>query len=575
MKRLLFSFVLLFNIIAASGDNDGIQDFQFDFIFNQALEQRLKGNTDRAFDLYESAVKLNSESAPAWFEMARIALKQNKKEYSFLLAEEALKRDSTNVDILRFILDISISLNQSSRAIELLNKLLAIDDKMFDSNAILLTRIYTAVGDFDNAMLTIDKLLAKNNEVEHYMNIERCNVYLRCKGPKETEKFIKKLIKSNPDKCIFVQKLGQLYIQQGDTAKAIEQIKRAAFMPDGNDYKLDYYDVVKNSISRSDFENGVIEAFEDDKVDIKIKYNYLLTYSHPSLINQDDNNKLIHKLLDICIRKYPSQEWFYNFASDIYLVFDNDTVKSKEMMYKYFDITAGTSNDWVKLLDLTTFISEEFYRVVDRAFYFFPEDPHIAINYIWGLLRKKEYDKAEKPALYLVEVLKDRKDVNQKYLSIAYECLATIYNNQNRTEDMFRCYEEVIRLDEYNALALNNYAYFLSEENRELDKAENMSRQATTLEPNNPIYLDTYAWVLFKKGLFAESKFVMSLCIQKIATTEHSELDEKSLYYHHYGDILFKSGFTDDALEAWQHAYELEPDNELIKRKIETRSYVE
>ena len=53
-------------------------------------------------------------------------------------------------------------------------------------------------------------------------------------------------------------------------------------------------------------------------------------------------------------------------------------------------------------------------------------------------------------------------------------------------------------MDSANSLIMNNYAYFLAIEGRDLEKAENMSRQTIKKEKSNAIYLDTYAWILYK-----------------------------------------------------------------------------
>lgn len=46
-------------------------------------------------------------------------------------------------------------------------------------------------------------------------------------------------------------------------------------------------------------------------------------------------------------------------------------------------------------------------------------------------------------------------------------------------------------------LCLNNYAYYLAQDNRELDKAAAMSLKTIEAEPDNVTYLDTYAWIMF------------------------------------------------------------------------------
>lgn len=55
-------------------------------------------------------------------------------------------------------------------------------------------------------------------------------------------------------------------------------------------------------------------------------------------------------------------------------------------------------------------------------------------------------------------------------------------------------------------MALNNYAYYLSEKGVDLHKAESMSYKTIKAEPNNGTYLDTYAWILFMEERYADAK---------------------------------------------------------------------
>ena len=59
---------------------------------------------------------------------------------------------------------------------------------------------------------------------------------------------------------------------------------------------------------------------------------------------------------------------------------------------------------------------------------------------------------------------------------------------------------------------LNNYAYFLSEENKDLDKAHKMAKKVFEKFPQMPTYVDTYAWVLFIKKDYKEA---LSVCFRK------------------------------------------------------------
>ena len=70
----------------------------------------------------------------------------------------------------------------------------------------------------------------------------------------------------------------------------------------------------------------------------------------------------------------------------------------------------------------------------------------------------------------------------------------------------YKAYDRSLRYDPDNAMVLNNYAYFLSLEERDLEKALAMASRATALTDNNPTYLDTHAWVLFKLGRVDEAR---------------------------------------------------------------------
>ena len=83
----------------------------------------------------------------------------------------------------------------------------------------------------------------------------------------------------------------------------------------------------------------------------------------------------------------------------------------------------------------------------------------------------------------------------------------------------------------------------------------------------NDSYLDTYAWICFKK---ADYKTALEYILKAI---EFTEGDLSAELYEHYGDILFMNGDPKKALEQWKKAYEQNPDSELLKRKVMNKTY--
>lgn len=65
---------------------------------------------------------------------------------------------------------------------------------------------------------------------------------------------------------------------------------------------------------------------------------------------------------------------------------------------------------------------------------------------------------------------------------------------------LYAAYDKVLELEPGNAYVLNNYAYHMATNGGDLQKAEQMSAMTIKAEPSNPVYLDTYGWILHLRG---------------------------------------------------------------------------
>ena len=129
---------------------------------------------------------------------------------------------------------------------------------------------------------------------------------------------------------------------------------------------------------------------------------------------------------------------------------------------------------------------------------------------------------------------------------------------------MKRCYEaydNALKLWSDNVLVLNNYAYFLSVQNEDLERALEMSKRATTLEQNNSTYIDTYAWILYMMGRLDEARTQM----RQALSLDRSGSAELPL---HYGDILYAMGEKFMAETYWRRALEAGADPKRIEQRM-------
>ena len=125
----------------------------------------------------------------------------------------------------------------------------------------------------------------------------------------------------------------------------------------------------------------------------------------------------------------------------------------------------------------------------------------------------------------------------------------------------YEAYEKALEIHYDNASVLNNYAYYLSEEDRELERALEMSARAIELQKGNSTFIDTYAWILFKLGRYEEARTYMRQALS---------LDRSSsgTLVLHYGDILFALGDRFMAETYWQRALKMGEDVGLIQLRL-------
>ncbi len=125
------------------------------------------------------------------------------------------------------------------------------------------------------------------------------------------------------------------------------------------------------------------------------------------------------------------------------------------------------------------------------------------------------------------------------------------YQTGNR-KDAYKYYRKTLsKAPSYNPV-LNNYAYYLSLEGKQLDKAYKMSKKTVDSEPDNPTYLDTFAWILHLTGKDLEAKAIIKHALVYGGNESAAILD-------HYAEILYKLNEHDLAFRYWEQADKIDP----------------
>lgn len=149
-----------------------------------------------------------------------------------------------------------------------------------------------------------------------------------------------------------------------------------------------------------------------------------------------------------------------------------------------------------------------------------------------------------------------------------YNMRGDFYHNTGNTAQMYSDYDSTLIHDPENISVLNNYAYFLSLEDRDLERALSMSAKTIESEPFNSTFLDTYAWILFRMKRYKLSLEYMEKALRYL-DSDNPEI------YEHYGDVLYMCGEKEKALEYWHKAVQMNSESKTLDRKIREQKYLE
>lgn len=394
------------------------------------------------------------------------------------------------------------------------------------------------------------------------------------------------LVASNPTNPTYLIIKGNLHkiLGQKDST-LLNYLEAERLNPQNGAVKISlagYYIEEGDSVA---YDQKIYEALMTEDYDLEDKLAILGTYLKTLLEDKGDlvrGNTLFNQLM----QQYPHEPQVLDLAAR-FSGATGDFDKAVQNISYAVDLEPDNEIYWTQLIryNLAANHPEESIKAYKRAIKHIEPIEDMTMAYGSALIEMKDFDGAEKafrglidkfnPELPLSDSITDnsyRQKLNYESLlrlSTYYNMLGDMYYMSGNTAKAFRAYDNSLYFFPSNNLTLNNYAYFLSETGGDLDKALEMSKKAINGDPENPTYLDTYAWILFKRKEFKEALDTQLLALEK--ANQYGE--ENAEYYHHLGDIYFMNHEPELALENWKKALALDKDNALLKKKVEYKTF--
>ncbi|WP_417590286.1 tetratricopeptide repeat protein [Owenweeksia hongkongensis] len=536
----------------------------FNEMFFEAEKQKNLGNLEKALDLYQALYKMNTTNATVCFELAQIYAAGNKSDDALFYAERAVQLEPKNKWMLMLLASAYRNFDNQQKEIDIFKRLVKLDSLNPDYRFELAIS-YQQYERYDEAIAALNELEAILG-VNEIISNQKKEIYLEQGDLDAAVKEIENLIKTYPKNVDFYGTLAQIYMVNGKEKDALKVYnKMLEIAPEDPRPHLDLAQYYKD---QRDFEKSIHhlkKAMLSPSLEIDKKIGVLL-----SLYDASDNDTVLRKesydMLATIIEQNPNDPKAYAIYGD-FLSRDQKNKEALVMYKKATRLDGGNIYDiWdqILLIEIQTEMWDSLAVDGPTVVDLFPNQPvpyffsGVALNMTKQLDEAAEYLEAGLP--YVIG--------NPRLKEQFYTQLADIYHQLEEHKKSDNYFDMALALNENNPTALNNYAYYLSVRNQNLDKALKMSEKSNNLSPNNAIFLDTWAWILYQQKNYSKALEV----IEKAMLHGGGKSGE---VVEHYGDILYKNGMKSKALEQWQKAKALGDASPTIDEKINTQSILE
>lgn len=528
-----------------------------EFYLNGKWALNIEANPVQAGTYFATALTLDSMHAPTHYEIAGMMRDPNK---ALKHIERAVDGDSTNITYLYLLSSLYADSGNIPKAIEVGEKILSIDNKT-QRNYLYLLSLRAMNKEQQKALSLLDTIKVKFGDSEE-LNDYKAEVISTMTATPELIAQIEEMIKNTPEDKELKILLGNKYAMMGQDSVAESIYKdMLANEPENIRATVSLFDLYNSRGDKELVMDLMPSIFEAKEVIVSAKIDMFI-----NVLAKDEyyQTKYLNELIGFAeslVRQYPD-----NY--DVVKLYVQELLfakKGKEAL----DVLKKSVQDGVGGIGAITGVMDLEARAgnINAAIEYCDIALEKYPNERVALISTKSYfltlNKEEKRAVELLkEEIKNSSD--STYRSFLHTSIGDTYSLMLDQKKAIENYKKAIAYNASNIVALNNYAYLLSESGHNLDKALSMSLMVINKEPSNPTYLDTYAWILYMMGRYDEAQKAMSKAIA-LDTTNNSVL------LLHYGDILDKLNQRIVAEKYWKKALEAGADAAEIEKRIGTK----
>ncbi len=549
---------------SVKGALDPLTRDKADRLFFDGITATVKNDLEGAIVAFKSCIEINPQNDAAMYELSRLYLEKKDQEQALIYIEKAAQLDPKNKWYQTLLAETYSSNNDFEKGAAVYKQIIDQNpediDNYFDY-AYMLIR----AGQYAQAITVYDQLESKVGIIEEIV-IQKQKLYIQLGDSQKAIAETEKLLANNPQEMRFYIELAELYKINKMDDKALETYQRMlAASPDNPEARMAMANYYKLKGDMPRYFAELKTAFAQPELPISAKAKELDRFISTATTDSSSKQQ-IFELVEIVAKAHPTEPMAHILYGDLLNTYKRQS-EALVAFKKAIQLEKKSRFEvWRQILYIEYEMNDFKALLADSkaAIDLFP-DQYLPF-YLNGVANQRLNNneaavKSLKRALMMVSEEKD-------FVIQIQNTLGDVYNAMKDYSNSDKSFQKALELDPENVSSLNNYSYFLSLRNENLDKAAEMSLKSNQLEPNNPSYLDTYAWILYQQKKYAEAKEYIEKAIQHGGANNGTILE-------HYGDILFQLGKTNDALLQWQKAKQSGEYSSFLDKKIRDKKMYE
>ena len=539
------------------------EELDFAYLFFEASKDKILGNYPQAIAKFSQAIRINPRNAAAHYELSQMYLQNGNADLAEISGQQAIKFDTKNIWYKLSLATIYERTGKSEKIIPLI-KAVADADPRNPEYQYTLANAYSMTGKFEDAVKIFDKLESQMGISEEF-SAQKKALYMRMKKPEKAIEEIRKLMNAFPDEISYRGFLAEIYEEQGQDENALkEYLEIVRIDPQNASVYFSLAEYYRRTGDKEKSVDALRKAMKNPNTEVDLKLQVLSSYYELSMVYPELTEQAM-ELCSLMVETHPESARARAVYGD-FLYREGKMEEAKTQFEKVLLDDKSVFGVWNQLLMIESELKNHK-RVVElstEAIELFPTSPVFFLYSGISSMQLKDYTKA-------IETLKGGAEItvgNNPLSAQFFASLGDSYNATKQYKESDEAYEKALRYDGNNTYVLNNFAYYLSVRKENLDRALELSSKSNELKPNNSSFLDTKAWIYYQKADYQNAAIWIDKAIESGGMKSGTIVEHK-------GDILWKLGKTNDALDFWKRAKELGGASDKIDQNINSHNLVE